>query len=187
MSFAMKKWDGGLPPMYITQLMTYMKVCGVDYGEFALLKDGRFFEIFPIAKSDTLIDKIVNITGEFWDKVVQGKEIVNSGIPFEDMREALAHLEPEPDESNAYEGYLKDRYVNYVDENSETKVQSNDEVVDAVGKYWVAHKEAKEWSDKKKGAGNIIRNFMDINNAQEIALPGNKLIKNYGKLIVPKI
>lgn len=113
------KWEGGIPPSYIMQVQTQLGVCEFDYGEMAILTDGRQFEAIPFDFMPDVFDRIVSDTAEFWKRVEQGKIIVNQQFEakrnfnnkLSDKLEAeIANLEPPPDGSDAYSDFLKQRH-----------------------------------------------------------------------------
>jgi putative phage-type endonuclease len=103
-SFALKKWEAGLPPYYLIQLQTYMLIAGLEYGEIAVLKDGRNFEIFPVKRNDEIIGGIIDRCNDFYARIEEARKLDAAGKPFE-------HLEPEPDDTEAYEKFMEKRYV----------------------------------------------------------------------------
>ncbi len=123
--WAANQWNDGIPPYYLIQLQTYLLVTGYQYGEIAILRDGRFLDVIPFNREDTIIDKIIERTKTFWDNVLTARELltpfttgaeiksfldfVNIDLP-KDLKTALSELEPAPDDSVAYEEYLKKRY-----------------------------------------------------------------------------
>lgn len=113
------KWEAGIPPAYIMQIQTQMLVCEFDFAELAVMKDGRNFEVYPFIKNESIQAGIIERTKLFWDKVTQARIIMSQRYEAQqnfNMRlvnecdEKLDKLEPEPDGSLSYEGYLKERY-----------------------------------------------------------------------------
>ncbi len=101
--WAAKQWDGGIPPSYVVQIMTYMLGLGLSYGELASLQDGRDLSILPITFSDEIAEEIIIKTDEFWDRVLKGREaLANGGNPDEFV--------PPPDGTEAYAAFLNKRY-----------------------------------------------------------------------------
>ncbi len=113
------KWEAGIPPKYVTQVQTQMLVSAFEWGEMALLQDGRRMDVLPFEISDGITQHIVTKTKEFWDKVVEGRKLVNeqylAAINFNERRvqEINAQLDllaPEPDGTLAYAEYLSEKY-----------------------------------------------------------------------------
>jgi putative phage-type endonuclease len=117
--FSANQWESGIPPMYIVQLQQQLLVCDFDYGELAILKDGREMEVLPFEKNETIQQSILERTRVFWDMVIEARGLI---ILMNDERkqgnEAVAEalqgqidaLAPLPDGSTSYENYLKERY-----------------------------------------------------------------------------
>lgn len=101
--FAVNQWESGIPPYHIVQLQTYLAILELEYGELAMLKNGRNFEVIPFVRNEEIISGIDIKTKEFWERVLEAREIHKQGGSIE-------HLEPEPDNSTAYEKFMKDRF-----------------------------------------------------------------------------
>lgn len=101
--WAAKQWDGGIPPSYVMQLMTYMLGLGLEYGELASLQDGRDMSVLPIEFNPDLAEEIIIQTDDFWNRVLKGREaLLNGGNPDEFV--------PPPDGTEAYAAFLNKRY-----------------------------------------------------------------------------
>lgn len=117
--FESDKWEAGLPPKHVSQVQTQLAVCEFDYGEMAVLYDGRRLEVFPFERSEVIITHVITKTRDFWDRVTKGRKLVNEKYhalsQFNQKRvDELTHeidaLAPEPDGTLAYADYLKKRY-----------------------------------------------------------------------------
>jgi predicted phage-related endonuclease len=117
--FAANQWESGIPPMYVVQLQTQLMVCDFNYGELAILKDGRWMEVLPFEKNENIQESINEMTKRFWDLVTEAKPYVELKRQEEeagnlDMAEfyqsKIDELAPAPDNSLAYENYLKEKY-----------------------------------------------------------------------------
>lgn len=117
--FEADKWESGLPPKYVVQLNTQTLICEFDFGEMALLQDGRRFFVLPFENSKTIQKKIIEKTKEFWDKVLIARKYVNEKfIAIQEFNYLKANwltaqidtLAPEPDGSQAYADFLKKKY-----------------------------------------------------------------------------
>lgn len=113
------KWDGGVAPTYVPQLNTQMLVCGFDYGEMAILQDGRRFFVLPFEKSHTIQQVIITETKKFWDRVLEARKLVNEKYiclgefnykRAEELTAEIDKLAPDPDGSQAYSDFLKKKY-----------------------------------------------------------------------------
>ncbi len=113
------KWEAGLPPKHITQVQTQIGVCEFDWGEMAVMLDGRRLDVFPFDKSATIWEHVVTVTKDFWDRVEKGRKLVNEKYhclsQFNQKRadectHEIDKLAPEPDGTLAYADYLKQRF-----------------------------------------------------------------------------
>ena len=115
------KWEAGIPIGHIMQLQTQLQVCEFDYGELAILTDGRQFDVYPFDKVQGICDTIVERTHLFWQRVEKAKVLVNQKFEFErnfnmvqaeKVRAEIESYEPEADGSDAYTKFLKEKYKN---------------------------------------------------------------------------
>lgn len=141
---AADKYEGGLPPSYYIQLQQYLLVCEKEWGEFAVLKDGRNFEVIRIEASLGVHLTIIEKTTDFWRRVGEARAILAStDLDEREKSHLIAQLEPEPDASPAYEQYLKKHWrSDYqlrtgTDEEYELAVEV--EQLQTVAKEMVAH------------------------------------------------
>lgn len=114
-----EKWESGLPPSHVVQVQTQLIVTGFKYGEIAVLKDGRFFEVYPFEKHAGVCREIIKQTTDFWNRVKEGRKLVTkiyearNSFNTKKVREFEAELyriEPEPDGSDAFVKFLKEKY-----------------------------------------------------------------------------
>lgn len=109
-------WEGGIPVMYVAQLQAQLIACGFKYGEIAILKDGRHFEVYPFDAHADIGSKILNMTETFYKLVKAGIEcfLLHTYAPTDDLKQEyyakLDQLAPEPDGSDAYKNYLSEKY-----------------------------------------------------------------------------
>lgn len=117
--FEAEKWEGELPPKHITQVNTQMAVCIFNWGEMAILRDGRRYDVLPFDVSTTIVEHIVTRTKKFWDNVLEARKLVNekhhpdlryNQRRIDEINAAIDKLAPEPDGSLAYADYLKERF-----------------------------------------------------------------------------
>lgn len=109
-------WEGGIPVMYVAQLQAQLIACGFKYGEIAILKDGRHFEVYPFDAHPEIGSKILHMTEMFYKLVKAGIEcfLLHTYAPTDDLKQEyygkLDQLAPEPDGSDAYKNYLSEKY-----------------------------------------------------------------------------
>lgn len=117
--FEADKWESGLPPKYVVQLNTQTLVGEFEFGEMAILQDGRRFFVLPFENSKTIQETIIKKTKEFWLRVLEGRKLVNekylAAQNFNIIKEGALSIEidklaPEPDGTLVYADFLKKRY-----------------------------------------------------------------------------
>lgn len=102
-SYAAKLWEEDIPPMYLAQVMYYLMVTELEYGELAMLKDGRNFNVIKFERNEEFISYLRESALTFWDLVTRARILKQEGKPYE-------HLEPAANNQEAYKDFLKERY-----------------------------------------------------------------------------
>lgn len=113
--FASNQWDAGIPIYYVVQLQTQLLVTGMEYGELAMLKDGRYLDVIPFEYAPDLCQSIMEMSKEFWyGRVIPAKKIVElltkTGASEDEIILAVQEYEPEPDATPAYEAFLAKKH-----------------------------------------------------------------------------
>lgn len=109
------KWTAGIPPAYLIQNQTQVLVAGFDFGEIAVLKDGRTFDVLPFEKSENICVRILEAATDFFNRVKSGLEFyfLSQAAYTDELAAVCQHhindYAPEPDGSLAYENYLKQK------------------------------------------------------------------------------
>lgn len=164
------KWEGGIPPSHVIQVQTQLLVCEFDYGELATLKNGREFDVLPFERNETIIAAIIERTLEFWRRVELAREIVTSRFEaqrnfnyslVEQCNANLQMVEPEPDGSEAFNNFLKEKYrIALPGERAGTIVELEDARAhkDAKGRIKELEDQARLFENKLK---NTIRDGCD--------------------------
>lgn len=159
------KWEAGLPPKYITQVQTQIGVCEFGFGEMALLEDNRKFFVYPFDKSDSIFQHVVTATGNFWNKVVAGRKLVNEKYHcmatfnqkrVQELQHEIDALAPEPDGSLAYANYLKDRF----DNPNKMERQGTSAELSAAIEHWRVVSELKELQEQKNLQESYLKKGM---------------------------
>jgi putative phage-type endonuclease len=110
-------WENGIPPMYVIQLQDQILVLELEFGEMTILKDGRFFEVYPFDKAPNIQERIKEQTYEFYSRVKAGIEfyILSKYTEHDEEEQQLLALvdnySPEPDGSVSYRDYLNKTYA----------------------------------------------------------------------------
>ena len=108
---AAEKYEDGLPASYVIQVQHYLAVCDEQYAELALLKDGRTLEVFAFERNQDLIDTMLRKAADFWHRVTEARALWADTRADEETRQQwIAALEPQPDDTPAYEQFLKKRW-----------------------------------------------------------------------------
>lgn len=114
--WAAKQWEANVPPMYIVQNQGQLHVAMLDYGEIAILKDGREFDVLPFEYSHNIGNAIQKKCEAFFLKVKKGIEhfVLSQLTSVETIKNMHLHeidsLSPDADGSESYKNYLAVRY-----------------------------------------------------------------------------
>lgn len=154
--FAINIWEAGIPPYFLIQGQTYLAVSELEYGEFAILKNGRNFEVIPFQRNEKIIENIITRSKEFWDRVLEARNLHSQDASF-------SHLEPEPDNSMAYEKFMKARFTD-----KQNTVIGTDEIRNTAIQEVICTKDIKELEIQKQLHKNKIIKFLSDNNAEKI-------------------
>lgn len=131
--FYASKFESGLPPAYVSQVQQYMLITGYDYAEIAMLIDGREMRVFEIPADKEMQELIAKKAKAFWAIVEEARPLVDELFDLEliettqpidrikELKAKLDELEPAPDNSKAYEDFMKERYKTPVDKREGTK------------------------------------------------------------------
>ncbi len=140
-------YEAGLPPGYYFQITAYMAIAGYEWAELFALKDGRHPEMFPFEFKQDFFESVLEKTKDFWDRVLQAREIVaDKSIPQDEKLLQIGPLEPEPEDTKAFEEYMKDRYTSLI---LDKAIAAPDEIEAAREEYWTNHVKMKEFEKKK--------------------------------------
>ena len=117
--FEAEKWEGDIPPSHIVQVQTQMLVTEWKFGELAVLRDGRFFDVYPFENHKGIQKEIIKQTTDFWKRVERARIVLtqkyeaNKNFNTRAVKEAeaeLMQLEPNADGSQALYNFLKEKY-----------------------------------------------------------------------------
>jgi putative phage-type endonuclease len=172
--FASKQWEGGIPPSYVTQLMTYMLGLEKQYGEIVFLEDGRKISVIEMSYNESIASQIIEKTTEFWNRV-QGA--------LSDMENCELY-EPDPDGTEAYSSFLDKKYS----QSDSTTIKGTDEMYELAHKHKGIMEEIKDAEYEARECSNRIKDFMgeaecmDFGTAGKVTWKstarGNRLFKN---------
>jgi len=164
-SYEADKWEAGIPTPHIMQVHTQMLCCDFTFGEIAAMKDGRYFDVYPFDENQIIFDAIIHKTKEFWDKVEQGRmfttrkyeAVLNHNMRLANECQAeIDRIEPQPDGSEAYERFMKDRFKKSIAE-AGLIVGTSEDYIDAK-EYLRICDDIKALEVKKLERSNRLRN-----------------------------
>jgi len=153
-----KKWESGVPLMYIAQVFLQMIVTENEYAEIALFDNYRKFNVYPIEYTQNFADQIIETTYEFWhNRVLPAREIlaktdiIDPVEEYENLPEEVISLEPPADNTDAYKEFLSKA----VKKREEEVVIAGDEEILIEAKKWRYLQDIAKYSKKMS---NIHRN-----------------------------
>lgn len=166
-----KQFEYEMPPEFVRQLHHEMLVFDVKYGEIVMFVDKRF-RVEPMERNQTICDEILETSYEFWVLVKEGRKyfklmqeaiIHNKMDEVEDLRNLIDQHEPEPDDSEAYEAFKKERFRGEI---SETEGTSDDlNLALSANKYLGLE---NQYSSKKQYYRNLIIRRMTEEKAERM-------------------
>ncbi len=183
--YTSKQWESGIPPSYVVQLQTYLLVTETNYGEIALLRDGRYMEVIPFERSETICNQIIKKSTDFWQRVLAARDIVRDtgALDYNDLqfkgdeyRKRFTELEPEPDGSVSYEDFLSRRFK----AEPLTVAGLDDQLTDAYG-YIAAGLQIKEVEEKQREYSNRMKQYMQNAEVMDFGLRGKVTWKENAK------
>lgn len=163
--WAADQWEAGIPPMYVVQLQTGLMVTELKFGELAILKDGRWMEVYPFEEHPDIQASIHNLTKGFWELVVAAKPLVllkqeaeaaRDWDKAEQLQASIDNLAPSPDGSLAYENYLKEKYRT----GGNGTIRGTDEHFEMAIQYKHRNDEIKILEDAKRKCANDLKAVM---------------------------
>jgi predicted phage-related endonuclease len=169
-----EKWLSGVPEYHIAQINQQMLVTNSNYCELSILIDGREFKLYPFTRDDELCERIIKYGDLFWKRVLKGREhakVMNEYLMKGDLenlekeRSYIDSLEPEPDNSEAYQKYIRERYTKFVQ-----SFKGGLKEVNYAKEYEAVLRFEECIKDKKNGIKNHFLHVLDSNNAEEIDL-----------------
>jgi len=118
--FSAAKWEAGIDPSYLTQLNTALLLLEADYGELAILKNGRYLDVFPFEINYEICELIIDQTYKFWyDHVLPAKkwveqmekaQMVGDEQYYNECKHQIQMLEPKVGSNKTAEMFVKENY-----------------------------------------------------------------------------
>lgn len=171
------EYEAGIPIFYILQVQTYMLVTGLKYAEIGVLLDGRYFQCIPIVANKAIQDKILQDTTEFWQLVLEGRQIwEDTTLSHQEKIQALSMIEPPVTGTAALDKYLKERFRS---DYKAGQLLIDQDVLDMAESYLDANEELKEKDVTKKLYSNSLKKkFLDNEVDEIVSAEGKVLISN---------
>jgi putative phage-type endonuclease len=157
------KWEAGIPPSHVVQVQTQLLVCEFKFGELAVFKDGRDFQVYPFEYNPGICETIIERTRDFWQRVLEGRKLLTQRFEMrrnfnyqaaDEITEQLTTLEPAPDGSEAFAKYLKERYR--IAEPGEVK--GTDEQLATAARHKRIKEQMKALEEQARECENILKN-----------------------------
>lgn len=113
------KFISGIPPQYLLQHQDQMGVCELEWGEIALHRDGRQFDVLEFEANKQIFENIVDSTHNFWERVLRAREILTQRFEatrsfnqrlVKELTEELTEIEPHTDGSVGLQDFLNEKF-----------------------------------------------------------------------------
>lgn len=182
--FVARQWESGIPVSYIIQVHVYMIITGMTYFELVVLMNGRYLDIHPIDRNESLCEQIIAKTKAYWyNHIVPAQPYAREFLLAKargDKKEMEAaevwihKYEPDPVAGESYKDFLSSRF---------TKKQ--DVVKPPAYLYSIAkqHKDmnaiSKYYADQKSYYANILAKFLVDSGADKIDFGDGKGYVHY--------
>jgi predicted phage-related endonuclease len=106
-------WES-IPPYHLGQVIMYLHalqpILKEPVAEIYYLQDGNNFYAWEIPQNQILLEIIVAQCEEFYNRVKKGIEIIHNEKNIDKRQVALEFIEPDPDNTKAYEQFMKEAY-----------------------------------------------------------------------------
>lgn len=168
-----KLWLEGVPPSHVAQINQEMMCTNSDYGEIAVLFPDNFeFKIFPFNRDEELCDRIKYWGNDFWQSVLRAREarkemdaysIKGNKDKADEMQSIIDSGEPEPDNGEAYEAYMKERYTQII-----KSTPGDSDLYDEAMHYKLCSEIAKLLEQDQQGVQNKCLKLLETTGAEEI-------------------
>lgn len=96
LSHRSEEWEQGVPERYQLQAMHYVAVTGLPYCDVAALLHGRDLRVYEVERDDAMIDGLVAIEREFWQRVLDRDPPTPDRLSAASLRKLYANTDPTP-------------------------------------------------------------------------------------------
>lgn len=174
--YAADMWENGIPPMYVCQLQAQLLTFQFAYGEMAILRDGRGFNVYPFDMHPEICERLKNESFKFFQMVKAGIEqyLLYKVSGEQQYLANVDNFSPEPDGSTAYESYLKQAYTEQGYEKLGGAVE-----VHLAKAYKFFDSQVKQIEDKQRECSNKLKAYMqdaaviDLGNEGKVSWKAN--------------
>jgi predicted DNA-binding WGR domain protein len=171
-----QKWESGIPPAYIFQVMQQMMVMEIPYSEICALHNGNQIKIYPLEFRPTLGQMIEEETNAFWNRVMPAqkvwREYLEGKVTYEWAETIIQKYEPEADASDKTQELLSERWKKVYDE-----AVANDKDEEVVVELREVKAKIKELEEKKNLAENYFRQRFANEKVEKLLTGSGEFIK----------
>jgi predicted phage-related endonuclease len=177
-------WES-IPPYHLGQVIMYMHtlrpMLQEQYAEIYYLQDGNKFYALEIPQNENLLEIITTQCEIFYNKVQKGLEIIKD-VKNQKKRERFLHeIEPEPDDTEAYEMFMKEAYKR---KKKFVKIKGTDEMKKIAEEYTEIDAEIKGRTKDLQRRKNEIWKVLTNTSANVIEFDGGGKITFNKRLYV---
>lgn len=161
-AYALNKWET-VPVYYIAQVMCQCMILETDYAELVIKDSNNNLHIWPVEYSPKFGQEILDRTAPFWENVTKAKALYEKACRStelseqEDLLGQVDMLEPGPDNTKAYEDFMKDKFKDSY-ERSEKQGDTTD-ILNAT-KYDEISKQIKKLEGDRQEPKNLLIHSM---------------------------
>lgn len=172
-------WES-IPPYHLGQVIMYMHTLSPmldeQYAEIYYLQDGNKFYGWEIPQNDNLLEIIKTECEKFHGKVKKGIEILMETSSLKKREQYLHEIEPEPDNTEAYEMFMKEAYKR---KKKFVKIKGDQDILKVAQEFVAIDSEIKEKLKVLQNRKNEIWRVLNNNSANVIELDnGGKITYN---------
>lgn len=176
--YSADSYEAGIPPSYLCQVQHYMLVTGHKYAEICYLKDGRDLGVVTFEADPELQSVILEQANLFQSRVLEARKAIaeyQEQNPYADANELygiVASLEPEADDSEAFNAFMSEKHKARASENV---MQGDSEMQALAEKYKAMAENLKAAESEKQLLQNQLKQIMERENAAVAMLPSGKI------------
>jgi putative phage-type endonuclease len=176
--YSADSYEAGIPPSYYLQVQHYMLVTGFKYAEICYLKDGRDLGVVTFDADFEIQESILNEANKFQARVTEARKVieqyvaVTKGYEPEDLYGVVSYLEPEADNSEAFNHFISERHKS---RENEITIQGDDSMQEAAAGYVQTNALIKNLESEKMLYQNVLKQEMERNKAAIMMLPAGKI------------